>query len=252
MQHRRLDGKVAIVTAATAGIGLGIAQRLGQEGARVVICSRKQANVDETLRQLKSQGIEAAGCAANVGRPAHLQALVDLAIEQYSKIDILVSNAAVNPAAGDILDMPESAIDKVLDVNIKSAIILAQLVRPHLPLDGSIVFISSFSAYAPIRPIALYAISKTTLVALTKALAEELGPSGVRVNCVAPGTIPTKFASALVEDPEQKRQNEERTFLGRLGKPSEIAAVVAFLVSSDASYITGETIVAGGGMHARL
>lgn len=93
-----------------------------------------QANVDETLRQLKSQGIEAAGCAANVGKPAHLQALVDLAIEQYSKIDILVSNAAVNPAAGDILDMPESAIDKVLDVNIKSAIILAQLVRPHLPL----------------------------------------------------------------------------------------------------------------------
>lgn len=248
----RFEGKVAIITAATAGIGLGIAHRLGNEGARLAICSRRQNNVDEAIKELKQAGIEVVGCTANVGNKADLKKLVDLAVNSFGKVDILVSNAAVNPAAGLILDMPDSAIDKILDVNVKSAILLSREVKPHLQKGSNIVFISSYTAYHPEAPIAMYAISKTALVALTKALAEELGPDGIRVNCVAPGTVPTKFASALVETPQMEAANIARTFLGRLGTPEDMAAAVAYLASDDASYVTGETIVVAGGMHSRL
>ncbi|CAK0784586.1 hypothetical protein CVIRNUC_007790 [Coccomyxa viridis] len=254
MSHncRRFEGKSAVITAATAGIGLGIAQRLGEEGAKLTICSRKQANVDEALRQLQASGIQVVGCTANVGKKEDLQRLVKLARDSYGRVDVLVSNAAVNPAAGLILDMPDSAIEKILDVNVKSAILLTKEVRPHLSKGSSIIYISSYTAYHPEAPIAMYAISKTALVALTKALAEELGPDGIRVNCVAPGTVPTKFAAALVETPEMAAANKERTFLKRFGTPGDMAACVAYLASEDAAYVTGETIVVAGGMHSRL
>ena len=221
-----------------------------------------QANVDEALRDLHSRGVEAVGCAAHVGSLPDLQRLAHLARDTYGRVDVLVSNAAVNPAAGLILDMPDSAIDKILDINIKAAILLTREVRPLMPevrllqqflqrrshkakranklylgpscfgtckrarwsqsqfpqtslLQGellqtvfpvaappesvptleplwaqgsNIVFISSYTAYHAEAPIAMYAVSKTALVALAKALAEELGPAGIRVNCVAPGT----------------------------------------------------------------
>ena len=183
----RLVGKVAIVTAATAGIGLGIALRLGQEGAKVVISSRRQANVDEALRKLKQEGIDCCGCICHVGSGQHLQQLVKLTLDTYGKIDILVSNAAVNPAAGPVLEAPEAAIDKVLEINVKSPIILTKEVAKHLKSGSSIIYISSYTAFNPLPPIPLYAVSKTTLLGLTKALAEELGPRGIRVNCIAPG-----------------------------------------------------------------
>lgn len=168
-QCKRYKGKSVIVTAATAGIGLGIAFRLGHEGALLTICSRRQVwliatmgelqfaqsfpwlparelnwllnqqqilmmqpNVDEALGQLREAGIKAVGCAANVGNKADLKRLVNLAVDTYGSVDVLVSNAAVNPSAGLILDMPDSAIDKILDVNVKSAILLVREVRPHL------------------------------------------------------------------------------------------------------------------------
>ncbi|KAK9811464.1 hypothetical protein WJX72_004393 [[Myrmecia] bisecta] len=248
----RFEDKVAIVTAATAGIGYGIAARLGSEGAKVVICSRKQANVDEALQKLRAQGIIAAGCVCHVGNPQHLKQLVQFGLASFGKVDVLVSNAAVNPAAGPILDMPDTAIDKILDINIKSAILLCREVVPHLPRGGSIIFISSYTAFSPNAPIAMYAVSKTALLGLTKALAEELGPQGVRVNCVAPGMVPTKFAAALVETPEAEEASKARTFLNRLGRPDDMAAAVAYLASEDAAYVTGEAIVVAGGMQSRL
>ena len=183
----RLVGKVAIVTAATAGIGLGIALRLGQEGAKVVISSRRQANVDEALRKLKQEGIDCCGCVCHVGSGQHLQQLVKLTLDTYGKIDILISNAAVNPASGPILEMPEAAVDKILEINVRSPIILTKEVAKHLKPGSSIVYISSYTAFNPAPPIPMYAISKTALLGLTKALAEELGPRGIRVNCIAPG-----------------------------------------------------------------
>lgn len=249
---KRYAGKVVLVTAATAGIGLGIAQRLGQEGAKLVICSRKQNNVDETLKMLKDKGIECVGCACHVGNRDHLKQYVQLAIDTYGKIDALVSNAAVNPASGPLLSIPESAIDKTLEINIKAAIMLVKEVAPHLKRGASIVFISSYTAFNPSAPLAIYAVSKTAVVGLTKAFANELGAKGVRVNCVAPGIVPTKFASALVENDELREQQRTANLMQRLGTPEDMAAAVAYLCSDDASYVTGETIPVTGGLQTRL
>lgn len=183
----RLRGKVAIVTAATAGIGLAIALRLGNEGAKVVISSRRQDNANEALQQLKQQGVDCCGCVCHVGSKQQLQQLVKLTLETYGRIDILISNAAVNPAAGPVLQTPDAAIDKILEINVRSPILLTKEVAPHLKPGSSIVYISSYTAFSPAPPIPMYAISKTALLGLTKALAEELGPKGIRVNCIAPG-----------------------------------------------------------------
>ncbi len=185
----RLQGKVAIVTAATAGIGLAIAARLGKEGAKVVISSRRKDNVDEALRQLKQQGVDCCGCVCHVGSRDHLKQLVQLTLDTYGKIDILISNAAVNPASGPVLQTPDAAIDKILEINVRSPIILTKEVAPHLKPGSTIVYISSYTAFNPSPPIPVYAISKTALLGLTKALAEELGPKGIRVNCIAPGDL---------------------------------------------------------------
>lgn len=249
---KRFEGKVALVTAATAGIGLGIAQRLGEEGAKVVICSRKQNNVDDTLNALKEKGVECTGCVCHVGNRQHLQKFVQLAIDTYGQIDVLVSNAAVNPASGPLLSIPESAIDKTLEINIKAAIMLVRETAPHLTRGASIVFISSYTAFHPSQPLAIYAVSKTAVVGLTKALSDELGPKGIRVNCVAPGIVPTKFASALVENPELREQQRTANALKRLGTPQDMAAAVAYLSSDDASYVTGESLVVAGGLQSRL
>jgi dehydrogenase/reductase SDR family member 4 len=298
---RRLVGKVAIVTASTAGIGLGIARRLASgkttyqsvtendqntihtlaaviifcsltlflsppptkttEGASVVISSRKQQSVDQALSLLHSQGLtNVVGIPCHVGNPAHLKALISFTLSTFNTkhIDILVSNAAVNPTSGPILDTEEAAIDKLLDINIKSAILLSQFAVPHMrkkPRSGtsSIVFISSYTAFNPSPPIALYAVTKTALLGLTKALAEELGPSDrIRVNAICPGIIPTKFAASLVSSEEAVEYNESRTLLGRLGTPEDIAGACAFLVSDDAAYVTAEVLVVAGGMQSRL
>ncbi|KAL4458338.1 hypothetical protein ABPG75_013203 [Micractinium tetrahymenae] len=249
---RRLEGKVAVVTASTAGIGLGIVRRLASEGARVVVSSRKQQNVDETVQQLRAEGLQVAGTACHVGDGAAIKRLVQFAIDTYGRLDILVSNAAVNPAAGPILTMEDSAIQKIVDINIVSAVLLAKAAVPHMSRGAAILFVSSYTAFNPAPPIAMYAVSKTALLGLTKALAEELGPDGIRVNCIAPGIVPTKFASALVASPELEELNKSRTLLGRLGTPGDMAAAAAFLVSDDASYVTGETIVVAGGMQSRL
>ncbi|KAK9825936.1 hypothetical protein WJX74_000065 [Apatococcus lobatus] len=248
----RLVGKVAIVTAATAGIGLGIALRLGQEGAKVVISSRRQANVEEALKKLRQEGIDCCGCVCHVGSGQHLQQLVKLTLDTYGGIDILISNAAANPASGPILETAVAAIDKILEINVRSPIILTKEVAKHLKCGSSIVYISSYTAFNPAPPIPMYAISKTALLGLTKALAEELGPRGIRVNCIAPGVVATKFAASLIESKEGQKMVEEATYIKRLGRPEDIAAAAAFLSSDDAAYITAETLLVAGGMQSRL
>lgn len=245
----RFAGKVAVVTAATAGIGAAIARRLGEEGAAVVICSRKQGAVDAALASLRAAGVRAVGCAAHVGVEADVRKLIQLAVDTYGGIDVLVSNAAVNPFAGGTLDTPPDAAAKIFDVNVTSALTLTRAALPHMRQGGAIVFVSSVTAFAPAAPIAVYAASKTALVSLARALASELAPD-VRVNCVAPGIVPTKFAAALVADPESRDAAVGQTLLGRLGRPEDIAAAVAFLASDDAAWITAETLVVAGGAPA--
>eukprot|EP01025_Chloroclados_australasicus_P013845 TRINITY_DN16479_c0_g1_i1.p2 TRINITY_DN16479_c0_g1~~TRINITY_DN16479_c0_g1_i1.p2 ORF type:complete len:256 (-),score=19.43 TRINITY_DN16479_c0_g1_i1:889-1656(-) len=250
----RFAGKVAVITASSEGIGFGIALRLCQEGCCVVISSRKQDNVDKALQTLKKvcANANAVGIVCHIGESLQRKNLIRFATETFGKIDILVSNAAVNPQLGGILDVPERVIDKVIDVNIKSAIMLVREAVPYMSDTGAnIVFISSVAGYDAFEHLGVYSVSKTALLGLTKTLAKELSSQGIRVNCVAPGTIPTKLSNALTQD--NVREEVLKVIpVKRFGNVQEIASTVAFLASDDASYVTGETIVAAGGQHCHL
>ncbi|XP_039132598.1 tropinone reductase-like 3 [Dioscorea cayenensis subsp. rotundata] len=248
---RRLEGKVAIVTASTQGIGFSIAERFGLEGASVIVSSRKKRNVDEAVEKLKKKGIEATGIVCHVSNPQQRKELIDKTIQTYGHIDIFVSNAAVNPTVDNILDSQEQVLDKLWEVNVKAAILLLQAAAPHLKKGSSVILISSIGGYFPPAKMSMYGVTKTALLGLTKALAAEMSPD-TRVNCIAPGFVPTHFADFITRTEEVRKSFEDKTLLKRLGTTADMAAVAAFLASDDASYITGETIVVSGGMPSRL
>ena len=256
MMNDRLASRIALVTASTAGIGLATAERFLEEGARVAISSRRQSHVDKTISYLVDErGYDRSrvlGVVCHVGKEEDVKNLVEqtLTYFQTQNIDIIVSNAAVNPAAGPLAETPDDVIDKILDINIKAAIRLVRCALPWLAPRGSIVLISSYTAFNPSPPIGMYAVSKTALLGVTKAFAEELSDRKIRVNCVAPGIVPTKFADALVATAEMREYFTNKTLLKELGTPEKIASVVAFLASDDAAYMTGETLVVSGGMIA--
>ncbi|KAJ0984397.1 hypothetical protein J5N97_002753 [Dioscorea zingiberensis] len=248
---RRLEGKVAIVTASTQGIGFAIAERFGHEGASVIISSRKQKNVDEAVEKLKNKGIEVMGIVCHVSNAQQRKELIDKTVQKYGHIDIVVSNAAANPTIDNILDTQEQTLDKLWEINVKASILLLQAAAPHLKKGSSVILISSIGGYHPQASMAMYGVTKTALLGLTKALASEMSPD-TRVNCIAPGFVPTNFADFLVRNETIRKSIEEKTLLRRLGTPGDMAATAAFLASDDASYITGETIIVAGGMPSRL
>ncbi|KAH0850114.1 hypothetical protein HID58_095769 [Brassica napus] len=234
---RRLEGKGAIVTASTQGIGFGIIERFGLEGASVVVSSRKQANVEEAVEKLKSKGIDAYGIVCHVSNAQHRRNLVEKTVQKYGKIDILVCNAAANPSTDPILSTKEAVLDKLWEINVKSSILLLQDMAPHLE-KGLFGYLHYFHRWLSTTRIHGY------------ALAAEMGPD-TRVNAVAPGFVPTHFASFITEN-SQWESIEEKTLLNRLGTTGDMAAAAAFLASDDSSYITGETLVVAGGMPSRL
>ncbi|XP_026480566.1 dehydrogenase/reductase SDR family member 4-like [Ctenocephalides felis] len=250
----RLTGKVAVVTASTDGIGFAIAKRLGVEGAKVVVSSRKSKNVESAVSTLLKEGLDAHGVVCHVSKAEDRKALYDQAVQKYGGIDILVSNAAVNPTVGHVLQCDEQSWDKIFDVNVKSSFLLAKEVLPYLRKrgGGSIVFVSSIAGLQPFPILGAYSVSKTALFGLTKAASHDLASENIRVNCIAPGIVKTKFSSALHESETAKEAALMNVPMRRLADPSEMSGVVAFLVSDDASYITGETLVAAGGMPSRL
>ncbi|CAB1421432.1 unnamed protein product [Pleuronectes platessa] len=220
MAQSSLAGKVAIVTASTDGIGLAAAEALGKRGAHVV----------------------------------DREKLVQTTLEKCGGIDILVSNAAVNPFFGNIMDSTEDVWDKILSVNVKSAFLMTKLVAPHMEKrgGGNVVFVSSVAGYQPMQALGPYSVSKTALLGLTRALAPELAQSNIRVNCVAPGVIRTRFSSALWGNDDMMDEFKKQLSIKRIGEPAEIGSVIAFLCSDEASYITGETVTVTGGVGCRL
>ncbi|CAN1231656.1 Tropinone reductase-like 3 [Linum grandiflorum] len=226
---RRFEGKVAIVTASTQGIGFSIAHRLGLEGASVVISSRKQHNVDEAVKKLREEGIqEVLGVVCHVSNPQQRKTLIDKTVQTK-----------------------ESVLDKLWEINVKASILLLKDAAPYMKSGSSIVLVASIAGYHPPASMAMYGVTKTALLGLTKALASEMAPD-IRVNCLAPGFVPTHFASFITENDEMRKALEEKTLLNRLGTTEDMAAAVAFLASDDAAYITGETLVVAGGMPSRL
>jgi len=249
----RLKGKIAIVTASTEGIGYAIAQRLAQEGAKVLISSRKQKNVDTAVTKLKSEGLDVTGLVCHVSNADHRKQLFEEAAK-LGGLDILVSNAAVNPSVAAILDCDEASFDKIFEVNVRAAFLLAREALPLLRQKpyGRIIFISSIAGFHPFELLGAYSVSKTALLGLTKAAAGQLARENITVNCIAPGIIQTKFSSALTETEAARHEVLSRVPMNRLGVPHDISGAAAFLASEDASYMTGETLIITGGMASRL
>ncbi|KAK2191353.1 hypothetical protein NP493_53g02007 [Ridgeia piscesae] len=235
-------------------IGFAIAERLGRDGAHVIVSSRKKENVEGAVDKLKAKKLSVSGIVCHVGNDAARKNLVEQTVREQGGVDILVSNAGINPVFGPILEMSGEAWDKILDINVKVGCLLAKEVVPHMKVrgGGSIVFVSSIAGYTPLKFLGAYSVSKTALLGLTKVLAEECAPDAIRVNCLAPGIIKTGFSSALWQNEDIHKQLINTIPMKRLGDPEECSGTVAFLVSDDARCITGETIVVSGGMTSRL
>jgi NAD(P)-dependent dehydrogenase (short-subunit alcohol dehydrogenase family) len=239
----RLDGKAAIVTGGSKGIGKGIAKAFADSGANVVITARKPETLESAAEEL---GDNVSWVAGHTGRPEDGQRVIDTCIERYGSCDVLVNNAATNPHAGRTIDVPLSMWDKTHEVNLRGPLAWTQLawttwMEQH---GGCIINIASVGGFKTSNNLGVYAIFKAGLIHMTKQLASELGP-GVRVNCIAPGLIRTDFARILWEG-DRGREVASRLPLERLGEPSDIGAC-ALWVAAGAPWLTGQTIALDGG-----
>lgn len=241
-----LSDKVAVVTGASRGIGRAIAAAFLREGARVVICGRKQETLDQVAAEL---GGSVYPLACHVGRADQVRQLVETAHREYGKIDILVNNAATNIAQEPVLQIDEAKFDKMVEINLKSAFRLIQAIAPGMCSRGwgSIINIASISGIRPQHHGMLYSMTKAALIMMTQSYALELGPSGVRVNAIAPGMIQTVLSEYYWKDPVKLQQILTDQPIKHLGQPEEIAELAVLLASDRGSYITGQTMVADGG-----
>jgi NAD(P)-dependent dehydrogenase (short-subunit alcohol dehydrogenase family) len=247
-----LSDKVAVITGSSRGIGRAIAESMAALGAKVVISSRKADPCEAVVRDIQASGGEAAAIACNISRKAEVGNLVAESNRRFGRIDILVCNAAVNPVYGPLRELTDEAFDKVIGANVLSTLWLCNLTIPAMAErgGGAVIVISSIAGLRGTDVIGMYGISKAADIALVRNLAVEWGPHNVRVNCIAPGLVKTEFARALWEDEERLRRRNARTPLRRIGQAEEIGPIAAFLASPAASFITGQVIVADGGLTA--
>ena len=246
---RRLAGQRALVTGGTRGIGEAIAKRLLEEGAEVVVASRRPDGVEAAVERLSSAG-RVFGLPVNLGHVHTLEAVFDDVCERFGAPTILVNNAAANPYFGPLDGLELAAWDKTFDVNVKGPFVLSRAFARRCIADGnpgSILHISSIygTMAAPLQGV--YAMTKAALISLTRTQAMELGPAHIRVNALTPGLIETRFSQAIVGDAELARLYTERAALHRVGQPEEVAGLAAFLCGPDAAFITGQHYTIDGG-----
>jgi NAD(P)-dependent dehydrogenase (short-subunit alcohol dehydrogenase family) len=251
----RLQGKVALVTGGTRGIGEAIATRLAQEGATTIVVSRKAPNVEAAVSRIRAvAGDDVHGLEMHIGRPEQVAATIEAITETHGLIDVLVNNAAANPYFGPMLHMDWPAWLKTFEVNTSGTWAVTQQVARRLvdaDKPGSILNISSILGMRASPLQGAYGMTKAALISMTQTLAVELGGAGIRVNAIAPGLVETKFAAALTSSPELKKMFEDRTAVGRIANPEDIAGTAAWLASDDAAYVTGQTIPVDGGYTIR-
>lgn len=245
----QLEGKVAIVTGSSKGIGESIARGLAEFGAKVVLSSRKQEAVDITAMNFKRDGLEATAIACHVGHQDQLENLVQKTVETYGGVDILVNNAAINPVFGPLHEVSEEAFNKIVNVNLKACFSLSNLCYPIFKErgGGSIINIASVESYSPSTGLSIYSISKAALIMLSKSQAKEWGTDGIRSNAICPGLIKTKLSSGIWSNEKALQYFERNIPLGRIGEPDEMAGLAVFLASDAASYCTGGAYVSDGG-----
>jgi len=245
----QLTERVAIVTGGSRGLGSAIAEGLAEQGATVVLTSRKQEDLDREAERLNQRfPASAVPIAAHAGREADLRALVEATMERFGRIDILVNNAGTNPYFGPLIDAELAAWDKTFEVNLRGYFILTQLVyRAWMEANGGAVLnIASTGGLRPSIGLGVYDVTKAGVIMLTRQLARELG-GRVRVNCIAPGLFKTRFAEALWNNEAIRERVVQGNPFGRIGDPDEIAGAAVFLVSDASSYVNGQVLVIDGG-----
>jgi NAD(P)-dependent dehydrogenase (short-subunit alcohol dehydrogenase family) len=243
-----LSGKVALVTGSTRGIGKSIAEELARAGAKVAVSSRKADACEETRTEFENQKFEVLAKPCNVSRKEELQALVDATLAKWGRIDVVVANAATNPYYGPLTGISDDAFAKIFANNLQSVLWLAAMTLPGMKGGGSFTLVGSIGGVIANTVIGAYGMSKAAGHHLVRNLAAEWGPKNVRVNAIAPGLIKTEFARALWEDPKRAEERVSNTPLRRLGEPRDIGGIAVFLASDAAAFITGQVIVADGGV----
>jgi NAD(P)-dependent dehydrogenase (short-subunit alcohol dehydrogenase family) len=251
MTEFSLDGKVALITGGSRGIGRAIALRLAQAGARVVVSSRKIAGVQAVADEIEESGGEALAVQAHVGRAEDVTALVERTVEVYGRVDIAVNNAATNPHFGPLLTADEGQWDKILDTNAKGVFRVCKAVVPQMEAQGGgkIINMTSVAGMPPSPGMGIYGISKAGIIMLTQVLAMELGHANIQVNAIAPGIIKTRFSQVLWSTPQIAEPVLARLPLGRFGEPEDVAGLALYLASPASDYVTGGVFMVDGGMN---
>ncbi len=248
MNDFNLDDRIAVITGASRGIGLSIAQKLAEYGADCILVSRRKETLEAAAAGIVEKGGKAVAMVCNTGNPDQIKALYEKIMDLYGSLDILVNNAAANPYFGEMVGADKAIWDKTLDVNLKGPFFMIKYAVPMMKGKGSIVNVSSVNAVKPAMFQGVYSATKAALLSMTKTLAMELAPKGIRVNALLPGLTDTKFASAIISSDEICSQALSQIPMGRYASPEEMAGAVIFLVSDAASFTTGAALVCDGGM----
>ncbi|HSR10022.1 MAG TPA: SDR family oxidoreductase [Thermodesulfobacteriota bacterium] len=247
-----LGGKVALVTGASRGIGRSVSLAFAEAGADVAVSSRnrKPPELEKVAEEIRSLGRKALALPAHVGKKEEVDALVRKTVEAFGRIDILVNNAGANPVLSTMVDIEEAAFDKVLEVNLKGALLVSQAVARIMIKQGGgrIINMGSVSGLrARADKTGAYCISKAAMHMMTQVMARELAPHNILVNAIAPGSIKTEFSRVNWTDPDRKAQRIREIELRRFGEPEEVVGVTLFLASQASSFVTGEIIRVDGG-----
>jgi dehydrogenase/reductase SDR family protein 4 len=245
----KLEGKTALITGGSRGIGREIALAFAELGANVVVASRKLADLERVKDEIEAAGGTGLAVAAHTGKTDQIETLVKSVVDRFGTIDILVNNAAVNPVFGPIENIDETLFGKMMDVNVKGYLFLAGMVMPYMEKagGGSIINIASVEGFKPSYGTGLYSVTKAAVVMLTKVLALEWAAKKIRVNCIAPGLVRTHFSEFLWKNEEILKLYLEHCPIKRIGEPYEIAGLALFLASDLAGYTTGSVFTADGG-----
>lgn len=245
-----LEGKVAIVTGGSRGIGRSIAVGLAENGASVAIAARKPESLEDAVAAVNATGSKGIGVPTNVREMDALANLVNETKRQLGRVDILVNNAGTNPVFGPVHNIEERAWDTIMNTNLKSPFFLSKLVREAIKEHGeggAIINVSSTGGIRASTGLGGYSVSKAGIIMLTQVCAQQWGVDGIRVNCIAPGLIKTEFSRALWETPDILAGATERSALRRIGEADEMAGAVVYFASDASSYVTGQTLILDGG-----